>query len=160
MKIDKEYLKSIKPKQRFKSDKYSWNIYRYLKKNMIFGDIKVLDTSFGIMFCYNMDKVGFSGRTIHSILQSGPYSALDNYCYLRYYSTEYKDISDEFFKKYSQVGRCYFDEDHNGWWSGDEHRFTDINRNCKRCNWCGKDLRRTIETVVERKRKEVWRLEK
>ena len=38
--ITKEYLKSVQPKLNGTSDKYSWNIYRYLKKHKG-GDIRV-----------------------------------------------------------------------------------------------------------------------
>lgn len=158
--ITKEYLKLIKPKKSRQSDKFSWNIYRYLRTYLKFKnvDVKVLDTSFGVIFCYHIEPAFYNGRSIRTILQAGSYGSLQNYAYVRR-QEQYKDISEEFFKWYPILGRCYFDKEHNGWWVGEEHRYTTINKHCLRCNWCGAFLKRRIETKVKRVREEHWEIQ-
>ena len=54
MKLTKEYIEKIRPKACGVSDKYSWNIYRFLRKYRT-RNIRVLDTKdHGRIFCFNI----------------------------------------------------------------------------------------------------------
>lgn len=66
------------------------------------------------------------------------------------------DITSWFWNKYIEIGRCIWDRDHDGWLAKDENRFTYIDDDNRKCNWCGEVQHKEIkeETVVNRK--EIW----
>lgn len=173
----------VKPKHSGLSDKYSWNIYRVIRLLEIGGkraplmDYKILyyeksqlDGSIvkfnpceslhpGHCFItkvYPMNQ-GTASRRISEILAMSPNSNIDFYCYDSSLDHNHLvDITDCFWEEYVQSGRCVFDREHNGWWRGDETRFTQINRNSRRCNWCGQHQKKTIKKSITIKRNEVW----
>lgn len=66
------------------------------------------------------------------------------------------DITEWFWNEYVKSGRCIFDREHNGWWQGDQERYTQINKNSRKCKWCNQYQKRSIRKVVSIKREEVW----
>lgn len=151
-------INNIRPKQSKISDKYSWNLFKYLQKYGIKNHRILFDSNdsggFHPMNIYVMN--GTIGRSLHSIMGD----ARKFRCCLSLYPLDtYEDITEAFWKQYLLLGRCMFDERHAGWWTGGDSRFTVINKNAKRCNWCGKHLRRTITKHVTVKRIERWEVQ-
>lgn len=163
MKITREYLKKIRPKESGVSDKYSWNIYRFLRKYRNW-DIKVLDTKeWGRIFSFSIHpdngeksnlECGYSGRSIQAILTLNWNQSLETYFYLSP-CKEYQDITEDFFKKYLLIGRCIFDPDHS-WYHDSKIRYTQVTKNSRRCNWCGEYFKRVIVKKAKITREENW----
>jgi hypothetical protein len=178
-------LKKIKPKDIKISDKYSANLYKFLKKtgygNVYFntnnGTMKEKETieldwnnlrAYNIFIgsnimddTYNMndENINFGqviAKRLNSILsgvkiyQTGAYCAFGHY----WVNRDWIDITEEFWKRYEQIGRCLF-IDHDGWCQDDNNtRFKYIDEDTRICNWCGKTEHRRIKEVV--KHKEIW----
>jgi hypothetical protein len=170
-------LKEIKPKVKGKSDKYSWNLYRFLEKQVkqrdigkyVLNQIKVYwiardwwDGSYlefdPLKIAYNNQVVispfggKLSGYFLSHILRDGK-----NECYSLcvYRDDQLIDITDWFFKEYKKDGRCIFDRNHDRWLASTEGRYTYVN-NTRKCNWCGQWHKKEIHKVVKIKREEVW----
>ena len=94
------------------------------------------------------------GYMLDSIFHKGTRSEMFA---LLYRDEELTDITDWFFKNYQRFGRCMFDLDHIGWWSGGENRYTKINNHSKRCNWCGVYLEREIIKEIKINKRETWK---
>lgn len=163
-------LSKIKPKQRGKSDKYSWNIFRYLKENsdrkikVLFYTKSWVDSS---TVEFNQNKTldmmqtfimigDMVGTRIDSMLRNGPSKSLEIFSFCTFDQSAFIDITDWFIKEYTRVGRCIFDRNHNGWWNGSDSRFTQINKNARKCNWCGQHHKRKIIKRISINRKECW----
>jgi hypothetical protein len=168
-------INKIKPKVKGQSDKYSWNLYKFLHKQInqkeigkyVLKQIKVywlhhsrwdgeylefnpneLDIRQIIISPFGGTRTGYF---LSQILLEGK-----NECFaLPYEDDELTDITEWFFKTYEKDGRCMFDREHNGWLLGDENRFTYVN-NTRKCSWCGKWQHKEIKKVQTIKRKEVW----
>jgi hypothetical protein len=48
-----------------------------------------------------------------------------------------EDITDWFWSQYILLGRCLWDVNHNKYMTNDETRFTYLDNNTRKCNWCG-----------------------
>jgi len=173
-------LSVIKPLVKGESDKFSWNLYRVLKQAMkekkkfpildyrifyydksdIDGSIVALNKTQSLppWHCY-FAKIypmnqGWAGAKLSDIMRPGKN---EFYAYGVTLKAEHlTDITDWFLREYVKLGRCIFDREHNGWWQGDDKRFTNINKHSRRCNWCGEWQRREIGKAVTIKRVEAW----
>lgn len=173
--ITPEFLQSIRPKKSHRSDKYSWNIYRYLKKYINFDihicwykEKKSLGTYEGFdkksslrgmqifIILGGLDKGNLCGTRIYDLQHKGNHSELVTFSFCLFDPKSFTDITEWFFLKYQRIGRCIFDRTHSGWWADSEERFTQINRKSRRCNWCGEHQRRSIIKAVTIKRSEQW----
>lgn len=67
------------------------------------------------------------------------------------------DITEWFFNTYIQIGRCMFDKDHYDFDNSYNQRYHIINKNSRKCRYCGEHFKRQIKKVVEVKKYEVWR---
>ncbi len=173
-------LKSIKPKVRGQSDKYSWNLYRFLEKNYkntsfrfyhivdqddyVNGEtihkkvpfnINDVSTYYIWVGKESVDGLWLYGNRLNSIISVGKerFTEFAN-PWLR--SKEYVDITNEFLKAYLKIGRCLFTKHSYVWTAGSESRYTYINKSSRRCNWCGKYQTRRIKKIQTIERKEVW----
>lgn len=150
-------INSIKPKTPEVSDKYSWGIYKWLKTN---------GTNFRVLLDPSKDKTltrrlnfisdeggrGTIGSNVHSIM-TGQRTL---YCFSLCPLHKYTDVTDWFWSNYLRFGRCMVDPEHSMWFLSDDGRYTMINKNSKRCNWCGKYFKRDIKKQVSIKRVEHW----
>lgn len=171
-------LNEIKPKVKSKSDKYSWNLYRFLNK--LFKDkdegkyiqkrleIHWLHSSRldGSYLEFNPDDLnivqmiilptgkGNSGSfySMASILREG---RAERFALPFKWEKEMTNITDCFFDTYKRDGRCIFDRKHIGWMLGTEDRFTYVN-NTRKCNWCNEWQHKEIVKEQSIKRNEVW----
>lgn len=178
MKISSEYLKAIKPKISNECDKYSWNIYRYLKEHqnstitICWYEKNFLNSSH---LKFNKEKslaniqtyilIGginenLCGARIYDLQIKGNSSRLETFSFCLYGQENFADITDWFLTNYQQKGRCIFDLTHTGWWSNDETRFTQINKKSRRCNWCGEYQRKVIVKKVVIKRQVNWEVQR
>ena len=160
-------LKLIKPKNLKVSDKYSTNLYKYLKKNpnsRIFYrkvnrwneeelEYNVHNFSIGNAILGVEYHDNYVGNCLMDILQK---SSSTRWCYLKSMHGELVDITDEFFRDYELIGRCLFDPTHSKWVLGDDKRFTYINEDSRICNWCGQSHTKRIETETIVKEYEIW----
>lgn len=148
--ITKQYLESIKPKVKGESDKYSWNMYRFLKRHK-------LENIFGVMSKDGMmvgtvDSEGLSGCLVRSIISSGYRLPIEFWFDKSIFGLRIMPL---YLEEYQRVGRCLMLDHDEPWISGDDNRFRTIG-NTRRCNWCGKWQHRTIKKIVKLTRKEVW----
>lgn len=170
-------LKLIKPKEKSKSDKYSWNLYRFLEKQVKQREIgKYVQKQIKVYWLHrswwDSSHLEFNPNNINSLNQviispfgdkgSGYFLSQvlrdgKKECYsLRvYHPDELLDITDWFFSTYEKDGRCIFDRKHNGWMQGTDNRFTYVN-NTRKCNWCGQWHKKEIKKVVKIERKVQW----
>lgn len=162
--------KLVKPKIKGESDKYSWNLYRWLYKYRKYADYKVYyiaDEEFDrnnlklskIIIGKKHSDREITGNLLSNIINKGSCSE-DSYCFLKsigWNTDKAIDITELFKKEYIRIGRCFIFGHTDIWLRGDKDKFTIINKHSRRCNWCGKYENRYIETEKTIKRKEVWR---
>lgn len=169
-------INKIKPKVKGESDKYSWNLYNFLHKQVRQRDVgKCVKKQIKVYWLchsrwdgshleFNPDKVslnmmqliispfgGKSGYFMDTIMRKG---RAEQY-YLPWKDEDLLDITSWFLNTYEQIGRCIFDHTHNGWLQGDKERFTYVN-NTRKCNWCGKWHKKEIEKKVKIERVVNW----
>lgn len=162
-------VKSIKPKRSKISDKYSWNLYQFLKKHphyrvfwmekdRFFGDLvkfseieRARNISSHIVIGYSTNT--YSGAFLGDIMQK---SNPTTWSLMLYDPKWFTDITDWFIDMYQKIGRCAFDPKHTAWYKGDEDRFIEVTNNTKKCRWCGEWFEKKIEKRVEIKRYERW----
>ena len=166
----KEFAFSFKPKEKGKSDKYSWRMYQRALKNgrqsvylmawnSINGyskpDISMLKDGFvsaNMLAVGNFDFCGdgrdwFHGATVRQICTEG--AARHDWAFgPGHHTNEWVDVTDWFWSSYEKVGMCLFFKH--------QHIWVSINRNAKKCDYCGKHIRREIKKVQTIKRVEVW----
>ncbi len=168
----------IKPQNKGISDKYSWQLYQYIRKRFPYtkslNDVRVYwdNISSWDGSITNLDENNINIRQIiigkmHSNLLSGSRlltimgqdkDKYEMFCYHPiggWKNEQFIDITDWFWKKYIKLGRCLLDKHHNRWWMNDDCRFTYIN-NTRRCNWCGQWQKKEIKKEVKILRKEKW----
>ena len=159
-------LNSIKPKNLKISDKYSANLYKYLKKNpnariymskrCLIKDIPI-EYGEGSLNTYNT-FVGqiyddfLSGNKLMEILQKNT----NNHWAFMLSQLDLEDITEQFFCDYKSIGRCLWDKNHHRSMRYDDNRFTYINEDSRICNWCGQSHTKRIETETSVKEYEIW----
>ena len=166
-------LVSIKPKNVKKSDKYSKAIYKYLKNNPYYRKVyfdeskydsnsqKYVKAKFDVnnmdlrdLYFGEPDGLGsncITGKCINSLIMGGQCSQT-TFCYICKDCSHFVDVTKEFFEKYIEIGRCIYG--HGVWISDDEERFTYIDPEHRRCNWCGEE--EYLEKRVTTYTRDVW----
>lgn len=161
----KAFAASIKPQVKNESDKFSWRLYKRALKNgrekvylmaweSIHGyrkpDIEILKSGFvpaSILAIGFKDGQWFHGASLRQVCTPGDPN--HDWAYAPgHYVAEWIDVTDWFWREYARVGRCLL-------WAY-VHDWMQINKNSRKCASCGKVERRSIKTVKEIKRKEVW----
>lgn len=174
MKFD---IKSVKPKNVKVSDKYSANLYRFLKKNehwgisvfapqwsMIDGSFKEFDfddPNCGEIYIGFRDDFGWLVGNRLSHITCGMRGYLESYCYAPGDGSFYKnmiEITDWFYSEYKEKGRALWDVSGSMRMVGDEDRFTVIG-NTKRCNWSGRWYHKEVVKRQKTDRTDKWVME-
>lgn len=149
MVITKEYVESIRPATDGVSDKYSWNIYRYLKYYIGENFVVCQGAADGLLVgqFYPDD---FYGNSLRSLMCE--------YTTERYSWDKRLEVLPvtSFFGDYRRIGRCLLIPHDYPWYEGENTRFTYVG-NTRRCNWCGKWQHKEIHKQVVMTRDEVWR---
>jgi len=164
-------INKIKPKIKNQSDKYSWNLYNFLHKQVKQKEVgKYVPKQIKIYWLthsrWDGKHMEFNPENLHlmqiiispfgnkglgyfmnTILTNGKAECFS----LPWKDEELLDITDWFFDTYEQIGRCIFNLDHDGWLQGGINRFTYVN-NTRKCNWCGKWQKKEIKkkVIIER----------
>lgn len=167
--IDSEYIKKIKPsKENYKnreSDKYSYLLYEFLRKNKDMRVLKVyseVGRSYQIYFAERIylnpkltsfpNFVGFA--SLFDII-TGTRKSKINLCYMLDGFDLAEDITNEFYEKYAKVGRCYW-VDHDGHLDYSNKGKYIHTKTGRKCTWCGKWFTKKIKKVVTIERNVVW----
>lgn len=119
-----ELLKQIKPKEDRYSDKYSWQLYQFIKRNgctKVYYNLKE-DESYDwqnprwnrIYICKELQG-DIIGNSLTSI-QSPSSDKYKTFCYCESLGYNLIDITDNFWEMYIKDGRCVLDRTHNAWW--------------------------------------------
>lgn len=163
----KAFAESIRPAVRGQSDKYSWRLYQRALKNgresvflmawnSIYGlidpDPEQLKadwvSAMGLAIGRRSKDNWFHGNTLGSICRPG--GPRHDWAYGANFGVkDWIDITDWFWATYQRDGMCRFFRN--------EHKWSQINRNSRKCAYCGKHERRTIVTRKSIKRIEEWK---
>jgi hypothetical protein len=157
--------KNFKPLVLGKSDKYSWRIFRFLRKYGRFGlrvyrvgwcplDGIVPSDRGHLMFVLD-DGDGWpitAGVIRVTVVGNDACGCVINWSGKNWNQLEKEDVTDWFFREYARIGRCLFQPE----WS---HNFVKINRNSRKCRHCGEIHRRTVVTKKIIKRVDQWAAE-
>lgn len=157
-------LSEVKPAVAGRSDKYSWNLYRWLRKqskDRWWPHIGVYrppatEPCRRLIVGYRPPSEGgwIYGSYMNSVLCSG---TKEIYAFAPpTLLATYDDITAEFWADYLRIGRCIFDPNHTWGMIGDEARFSSLSPSKRRCNWCGATMHR--HTRREVKTVETWSL--
>lgn len=161
----RDFANKFKPAVKGKSDKFSW---RFHKRMLKYGREQV----YLMAWCGTHGKIDislddlngfirpsriaigsmdgdrwFSGDTLAGICKDGgpttgwAYSGAHNI-------HKWIDITDWFWTNYERHGRCMFFKHLHSWIS--------INRNSRKCEWCGTHERREVETIKRIERRDKW----
>lgn len=167
-------LKRIKPKNVKKSDKYSKQIYQFLKKNPHQSNVYYIQTQ----EIYNKETKKFEEKEfpfdvsdfnntqiwIGSIRRENYEDGYIDWMYGNSLSTiispsreKYTvfanpwnnkktviDVTEQFWEKYIEIGRCIYD--HHHWLQDENERYSYIDEKHRKCNWCGKEQHEEITT--------------
>ena len=153
-----------KPKEKGKSDKFSWNLYRLLRQwqgrdisvikigwNMIDGECSLERGN--LYICCDLSVPGLlHGNQITRIMSSGPKEAnvyIGRMGDVPWHHYKREDVTGWFFREYADKGRCLVVPQ----WS---HEWIEINANSRKCKHCGKHERRTVYTERKVRRVESW----
>lgn len=159
-------LTLIKPKNLKVSDKYSANLYKYLKKNpnsRIYMNktclIKEVPLTYqiGELSIYNtyVGQLGGNFLIGNKLIEILRKPNKQKWAFMKS-DLEIEDITDQFMHDYKLIGRCLWDGKHNKWQLGTENRFTYINDNERFCNWCGCHQNKRIEVEVIEREHIIW----
>lgn len=165
-------LNKIKPKVKGESDKYSWNLYKFLTKiikerKTTADSIKIYWNTYstwdGEYLPFN-ESIDFgrqviispygdrsTGYILSTVLREG---RCDRFAIPLQWQNSV-DITEWFFNTYEEIGRCIFDKDHRRWMQYTDGRYTYVN-NTRRCNWCGEWHHKEVKKKVKIDRQVVW----
>lgn len=153
----KVYYQAIHAIQTSCRDENHEPVYEYKYLDFDINNFSIRDIYFS---CQPQDFISKNNEIIGATLSRIISDSKNKYeisCYTCGYSPrEYVDITDLFWSQYVKKGRCLWDKTHNGWLMNDGNRFTYINKNSRRCNWCGEWQCREIYKKVKIERREAW----
>lgn len=121
MKLTAEYLKSIRPQTTSPREKYSWNLYRFLRRKDVREKIRVYegktsDTEpvqyfFAVTKCASsQEDTGNVGIFECMLRTRRSTERIEMLSYCDYDFSSMKDVTEKFFKEYQKIGKCAFHE--------------------------------------------------
>jgi hypothetical protein len=179
MDIKKEILPFIKPIGKDENGKFNRKLYNLLKKmsdnqyenrqlKVFFNQKSWWDDS-NIEFHKNIHKhLNCFGRQVilsplgnptsgHFLSETTNKNKPEHWSLMLYDTNSFIDITDWFFNTYKQIGRCMFDNRHHDFDNQYNNRYYIINKNHRKCRWCGEHFHREHEKVVEVKKYTIWK---
>lgn len=166
-------LSLIKPRNVKKSDKYSKEIYKYLKDHplhrRVWFDQSAYDNDSGkyVRTTFNVNKMNLNkmyfgmpegedsicitGKCISSLIAGGR-NAQEMYSYIGFENSHYVEVTKEFYEKYIEIGRCIYG--HRNYLADADERFTYSDEKYRKCNWCGREEH--LETKKYSYTRDVW----
>lgn len=146
-------LKTIKPKTNNKSEKFSIYLYRFIKNwrkerasVMPEGDVKIYSDGKNYFIGHKTTRSNFIGRRIKSIC-GGARGYKESYAYTCKDSENLIEVTDAFFVKYLEIGKCTFGHgrDKHYWHNFEESSDGEL----RTCSNCGLTLKKKIEKVEQ-----------
>jgi hypothetical protein len=140
-----KHFEEYKPKEKGKSDFYSWNLYRWLKKQQkegFFRKTNIYKTEDGALYIgarYGGWHDGVTGTKLRSLCSgsgTGKFPLVGLFCD----SHKWEDITDWFWSEYERIGVCAIHGEF-------AHNFELVNDTTRKCNHCGKIEYKKIEMV-------------
>lgn len=153
-----ELLPQIKPRNARVSDKYSANLYRFIRERRLVTVLFHKPSGQRYLTCSNWredDWPHVTGARIWHVLIATRRPEDCTAVYVGHLYADCEDITEVFWREYIRKGRCALDPEHERYFQGDEDRFSMI-ASARRCNWCGLWFRKEVEKVVEIKRITHW----
>lgn len=167
----KAFAESIRPEVKGQSDKFSWRLYQrallrgrervYISAcNNITGkphlpDFAALKAGDRKQRAWLMigeaisDDAWFHGAQMQGVTRKGA-RIWESYAHSPGFNTKaWIDVTDWFWTAYLARGRCIIHGDY-------AHKWLQINRNARKCTYCGKHEHRTVITRKKIERLEVW----
>ena len=152
MKLTTEYLKSIRPQTTSPREKYSWNLYRFLRHKDVREKIrvyegKISDTEpvqyfFAVTKCASpQEDTGNIGIFEFILRTRRNNESIEILSYSNYDFSSMKDVTEKFFEEYQKIGKCAFHEPEHELYIRNTERFEIIDEKTRRCKWCGKIFR-------------------
>lgn len=145
--------------QKLKGDKYSKRLRLWIK-NHSYESLKVIwlkwdildgiESKKGSYYLIFDDEFGLTCAELNRITTIGNKATG---CFIRFggvhpNNIEKKDVTDWFVKNYKAKGACLI--------HSFNHNFVKINKNSRKCKYCGKIENRTVESKTINKRIESW----
>mgnify|MGYP000406658812 CR=1 FL=1 len=167
-------IKQFKPKNIKRSDKFSANLFKFMRKNESWGlhvyspqiDWNMNFQKFNyddprtrsIYIGFRDDQGWLVGRCLADIICADR-NVTECYAYSPgkddVFYRNMIEISDWFFTEYARIGRALWDKEGANFMIGSENRFTIVG-NTKRCNWSGRWYEKKITKKQTTERKEKW----
>lgn len=161
----RDFANRFKPAVKGKSDKFSWRFHKrmlkygresvYLmawnfldgKKEISLDDLKGFVSAARIAVGCKDGGDWLCGDTLSGICKEG--GSTNGWAFGPMHNVaEWIDITDWFWTNYERHGRCMFFKHLHSWIS--------INRNSRKCEWCGTHERREVETIKRIERRDKW----
>lgn len=136
------------PKEKGKSDFYSWNLFRWLRKqdkekHPLLKKTKMYRGEDGLLYIgsrYDQEEKNVSGFRLRELCSTG---SNDRFPTVFYHpkSCGWEDVTEWFWSEYERIGVCAI-------WGDMSHDFTYLSDNTARmCQHCGKIEKRKVEMV-------------
>lgn len=130
MKLTSEYISSIRPQTTSPREKYSWNLYRFLRHKDVREKIRVYEGKASdtepVQYFFAVTKC------------ASPQEDTGNIGIFEYDFSSMKDVTEKFFEEYQKIDKCAFHEPEHELYIRNTDRFEIINEKTRRCKWCGK----------------------
>lgn len=153
-------LKAIQPAEIGRSDKMSWNLFRFMRawrRKYDHTPLRVFHVPEEGNDAWNADATNLRGVTLGfrddnwicgARLTCILHGEFQMWAYTPTHAKGAADITEAFCAAYLERGRCLFDPDHSMLLYDDDGRWTNHGADARTCNWCRHEQVRTVETVT------------
>lgn len=163
MKLTPEYISSIRPQTTNPREKYSWNLYRFLRRKEVRENIRVYEGKasntesiqyfFAVTKCASpQEDTGNVGIFEFILRTRRDNEKIEMLSYCDHDFSSMKDVTEKFLQEYQKIGKCAFHEPEHELYIRNTDRFEIIDDKTRRCKWCGK-VYHLRKILVE---KDVW----
>lgn len=172
-----ELIPLIKPNGKDENGKYNKKLYNLLKK---LSASEYYNRQLKVYFCLS-DRITGDILTFHKDIHKektitrqilfSPYGNSasghflseaikknnpEHWSLCMYHEDLFIEVTDWFFKNYIELGRCFFDKYHYDFDNEYNERYYIINKNNRKCKWCGEHFHMEHYKKVEIKRYKTW----
>lgn len=92
----------------------------------------------------------------YSLMESLQKNKPERYSWIMHNPNKFIDITNWFFDTYIKMGRCMFDRNHYDFDNEHNQRYYIINKNHRKCRWCGEHFHREHHKKVEIRKYSTW----
>lgn len=134
-----KHFEEYKPKEKGKSDFYSWNLYRWLRKQSkekidVLKKTKIYQDEDGILYIgsrYDKEEKNVSGFRLRALCSTGSNNKFPT-VFWHPKSYKWKDVTDEFYAEYERIGVCAIHGDFAHEWKYSVAKTIRYCRHCKK----------------------------